>query len=592
MLVSSVRKFLQGGLSPAHVWMSVVLGVLLGMIPNYSASAGLVAIVLLGTALIRVNAGLFALSVIVSKSILLLSLPWLFALGHSALHGAAGSALQSLSQLPVLAWFGFERYATVGALLVAMPLAMVVAFAANNAVQKMRNAGAQLQTNAAFDAFAHTFLGRTSLTLLLGSSSKDGLGAALNKPVALFRWKEGLVGAALLLMIALAVWQWAKSDLKNLLVPILEQANGATVDVNELSLNSWNGTLDVTGLEVADPSDLSLNLFSASELRIAMSTTALLSKQVVVSEVSAREARSGMPRSEPGELVGPLVALEGLGEGSVISSPNAEDLGGYVNEAEQWLDRLKQAQSWLKKWEGSIPKSSDSANDIGSPSYQEWLEAQIAQSGYAGVSYAPIADRYWSTVAEKVSVDSVRVAAFAEKDLTLLLQNLASNPSQLAVSPSLKVASNDDSIGVSIQLDELRGAGENRIDLRFEGLDAQNTLSSLKSSIAERVRGGQINLGLNGTFRYAGDGELALDLLAELNDSELTIRRRKVPVAALDVPVRVQGSFARPSVRVDNRALEDQLKGVAEDTLKDEAKSRVEDKIRSKLGDRLKGLIK
>jgi DNA-binding protein YbaB len=63
-------------------------------------------------------------------------------------------------------------------------------------------------------------------------------------------------------------------------------------------------------------------------------------------------------------------------------------------------------------------------------------------------------------------------------------------------------------------------------------------------------------------------------------------------VAEFEVPVKVQGSFAAPKVKVDNRALEDQLKGVAEGALKDEAKSRVEDKIRSKLGDRLKGLIK
>ena len=54
----------------------------------------------------------------------------------------------------------------------------------------------------------------------------------------------------------------------------------------------------------------------------------------------------------------------------------------------------------------------------------------------------------------------------------------------------------------------------------------------------------------------------------------------------------MQGSFAAPKVKVNNKALEDQLKGVAEGALKDEAKSRVEDKIRSKLGDRLKRLIK
>ena len=456
----------------------------------------------------------------------------------------------------------------------------------------MRNAGAHLQTNAAFDAFAQSFLGRTSLTLMLGKSSKEGLGAALNKPVPLFRWKEGLIAASLIAVLAAGLWQWAKSDLKGALVPVLERANGATVDVDGLSLNVWTGTLDVTGLEVADASNLSVNLLSASELKIAMSTTALLSKQVVVTEVSAREARSGMPRSEPGQLVGPLVASEVLGVGAAVSSPTAEDLGGYVNEAEQWLDRLKQAQSWLKKWEGSIPSGSDSKGNIGSPSYEDWLEEQIAQSGYTGLSYAPIEDSYWSAVAEKVSVDSVRVAAFADRDLSVLLENLASNPKQRSVSPSLKVASDDDSIDMFIQLDELRGAGENRIDLRFVDLDAQSTLSSLKSSIAERVSGGQIDLSLNGEFRYAGEGELALDLLARLSDAELIIRRRRVPVAEFDVPVRVQGSFAKPRVRVDNRVLEDQLKGVAEDALKDEAKSRVEDKIKSKLGDRLKGLIK
>ncbi|MDB3900214.1 hypothetical protein N9338_06360 [Luminiphilus sp.] len=106
------------------------------------------------------------------------------------------------------------------------------------------------------------------------------------------------------------------------------------------------------------------------------------------------------------------------------------------------------------------------------------------------------------------------------------------------------------------------------------------------------MSGGQIDLSLDGEFRYAGEGELALNLLATLRDSELIVKRRAFPVAEFKVPVKVQGSFAAPKARVDNRALEDQLKDVAGGALKDEAKSRVEDKIKSKLGDRLKGLIK
>ena len=93
----------------------------------------------------------------------------------------------------MLAWFGFERYVTVGALVAGVPFALIAAFIVNSGVQKMRDAGANLQANATFDAFAQSFLGRTSLIVLLGKSSKDGLGSALNKPVPLFRWKEGLI---------------------------------------------------------------------------------------------------------------------------------------------------------------------------------------------------------------------------------------------------------------------------------------------------------------------------------------------------------------------------------------------------------------
>ena len=586
MLIGSARKFMKGGLLPAHVWSSVVLGFLLGMIPDYGASIGLVAVLLLCSALIRINTGLFALSLIVSKTILLVSLSWLFDLGQAALHGPLGLAFLNLSQLPVLAWFGLERYATVGALVAGTPLALVAALIVNRGVQKMRAAGANLQTTATFDAFAQSFLGRTSLSLLLGKSSEDGLGSALNKAVPVFRLKEGLIAALLITLLTLVFWQWAKSDLKSALVPVLERANGATVDIDRLSLNVWTGTLDVTGLAVADSFDLSLNLFSAAELQISVSSAALLSKRILIKEVRAQEARYGLPRTSPGQLTSPLIGPV------AINAPTSDEVGSYVEDAERWLDRLRQVQEWLKRWEGIIPEGSESKPAPGSPSYQEWLEEQIAQSGYTTISFTPIENGYWSALAEKVSVESIRIAALAEKDLTVLAENLASNPKQLAVSPRLKVTSGDESIGILLQLDELRGAGANRIEVTFNGLDVKSTLSSLKPAIASRVNGGQIDLSLDGEFRYASEGELALDLLATLRNSELIIKRRTVPIAEFEVPVKVQGTVVAPKVRVDNTMLENQLKDLAENALKDEAKSRAEDKIKSKLGDRLKGLIK
>ena len=586
MLFGSARKFMKGGLLPAHVWSSVLLGFLLGMIPDYGASAGLVAILLLCSALIRVNTGLFALSLILSKTILLLSLPWLFDLGQAALHGSLGTVFLNLSQLPVLAWFGFERYAMVGALVAGVPLALLAALVINAGVQKMRLASADLQVNRKFDAFVQSLIGRITLSLLLGKSAKEGLGSALSQPVPLFRWKAGLIATSLVALLAVGAWQWAKSGLKDVLLPVIERANGATVDVGRLSLNLWTGTIDVTDLEVADPSDLSVNLFSATDLRVSISSVSLLSKRLVVSEVRTQEARSGMPRTSPGQLIGPLI------EAVAITAPTSDEVGSYVKDAEHWLDRLRQVQDWLKRWEGMIPEGSESPPALGSPSYQEWLDEQIAQSGYTRLSFDPIKDGYWSALAVKVSVDSVRIATFGDKDLTLLAENIASNPKQVGLSPSLKMNSEDGSVGMLLQLDELSGAGANRVNFSVDGLDAQSALLSLKPSISNRVNGGQIDFSLDGEFRYAGKGELAIDLLARLRDSELTIQRRKIPVDEFEVPVLVEGTFKAPKLRMDNKTMEDQLKDLAEDALKDEAKSKVEDKVKGKLFDRLKGLIK
>ena len=586
MAVGSIRKLLKGGLSPAHVWSSVVLGVLLGMISDYAASVGLVAVLVLCSLLIRVNAGLFAFALIISKTFLLLSLPWLFDLGQAALHGSMGVGLLKLSQLPLLAWFGFERYATVGALFVGVPLSLLAAFVVNRSIQTMRQAGASLDSNPKFDAFAQSLVGRVSLNLMLGKSAKDGLGAALNNPVPLLRWKEGIVAALLIAIVATGVWQWAKSDLKSAVMPVLERANGATVDVDGLSLNLWTGTLDVTGLALADPSNLFANSFAATELRISVSSLALLSKRIVVNEVSTADATYGMARETPGQLVGPLI------KPPAISAPSAEDLGGYVNEAEQWLDRLKQAQNWLKKWEGTIPSGSDATPEVGSPSYEEWLQEQIAQSGYITQSFVPIEDSFWPVVAKKVSMESLRIAAFGDKDLTLSAENLASNPQRLGLSPRIEMTSKDGLLSVLLQLDELSGAGANRLSVSADGLDAESTLSSLKPSISKQISGGQIALNVDGESRYAGDGELNLDLLAALQNSELTVRRRSIPVEKLEVPVQIKGSFNAPKIRVENKAIEDQLKNLAEGALKDEAKSRVEDKVKDKLGDLFKRRIR
>ena len=154
------------------------------------------------------------------------------------------------------------------------------------------------------------------------------------------------------------------------------------------------------------------------------------------------------------------------------------------------------------------------------------------------------------------------------------------------------MTSKDESLSVLLQLNELSGAGANQLRVSADGLDVESTLSSLKPSISKQISGGQLALNVNGEFRYAGDGELNLDLLAALKNSELRVRRKNIPVEKLEVPVQIQGSFKGPKIRVENKAIEDQLKNLAEGALKDEAKSKVGDKVKDKLGDLFKRRIR
>ncbi|MDA0694541.1 MAG: hypothetical protein O2851_07900, partial [Proteobacteria bacterium] len=279
ILLGSVRQFLKGGLTPNHVRISVTLAVVLGFIPDYQSSIGLVALLLLLASVVRINAGLFAFSFIVAKTLLLLALPWNFELGHWALHSQWGGVFNGLSRLPVLAWFGFEHYALIGSMIVALPLAAIASVIATIAIGRLRVASAQLQESHFFARFSNSLMGRAFLGLLLGGAAKEGLSVALSKEVSLFRWKQSVILLLLIGALGLGFWQWFKVGLKEALVPVLERANGATVDVGKLSLDLFAGRLEMNGLAVTDPTNLDSNLFVAEQLHIALSTSALLSKR-------------------------------------------------------------------------------------------------------------------------------------------------------------------------------------------------------------------------------------------------------------------------------------------------------------------------
>ena len=587
MLLGSVRQFLKGGLTPNHVRISVTLAFVLGFIPDYQSSIGFVALLLLLASVVRINAGLFALSFIVAKTLFLLALPWNFELGHWVLHSQWGGVFVGLSRLPVLAWFGFEHYALIGSMIVALPLAAIASVMATIAIGRLRVTSAQLQESHYFARFSNSLMGRAFLGLLLGGAAKEGLSVALSKEVSLFRWKQSAILLLLIGALGLGFWQWFKVGLKDTLVPVLERAHGATVDVGELSLDLFAGRLEVNGLAVTDPTNLESNLFVAEQLHIDLSTTALLSKRIDITEVRALGAASGSVRAVPGQSVGPLVAPVEV----TAPSPSPDDIGAYVKEAKVWLERLRQVQDWLQRWADTESEPPSSAPKPLSPDYEDWLNQQIQQSGYAQVAYAPIEAGYWPVVAHKVYVEPLHLASLGAVGFSLEASDLASRPTQHGTAPSFRLRSDDALVMADMTLNELTQVGLNTLEIRLTELKAESALASLKPSLSERVNGGLIDLDLSGEFSFSDDGVLDLTLDSVLTGSSLEIKGRSVPVETFTVKVGLAGTMQAPKVQVDQKQLESQLKDLAEGALKTETQRRVEEKLKDKVGDRLKGLF-
>ena len=195
----------------------------------------------------------------------------------------------------------------------------------------------------------------------------------------------------------------------------------------------------MNGLAVTDPTNLESNLFVAEQLHIALSTTALLSKRIDITEVRAIGAASGSVRAVPGQSVGPLVAPVEV----TAPSPSPDDIGAYVKEAKVWLERLRQVQDWLQRWADTESEPPSSAPKPLSPDYEDWLNQQIQQSGYAQVAYAPIEAGYWPVVAHKVYVEPLHLASLGAVGFSLEASDLASRPTQRGTAPSFRLRSDD-----------------------------------------------------------------------------------------------------------------------------------------------------
>jgi len=591
VITRKLGKFVRGNATPLQIFLATFLASWLAFVPAFSAAPGLV--VGLGLLLLLFNANLaVAGAVFLPARLAALALVEpSFAVGRFLVDGPTSELFRGLINAPVLAYCGFDNYVTVGGLVFGSVFGLATGWILARMLATVRRRLAGLEEGSErYKRIASKLWVRAFVFVFVGKKAKGGYAERLEKR---FGNPIRVAGAVIVVLVLggayLAQDLLATPVLTRTLQAQLESANGATVDVGAVELDLGGGRLVVERLALADPDDLSRDLFRSGRLEADFDTQGLLEKRFVVDRLAISGASSGEQRETPGVRTKPAEAPE------TAEEPGGRSLEDYLKDADLWRERLAKAREWIDKLsrgeepaspEGTTPREQEE-------SLRERLERQAREVGFARVFATHLIEETPSFAITELAVDGLRQASLPGELLDVRAQNLSTHPSLVAAGPRVSVRSQSGSLNLDLGFDSASAAGgESTYAFRYAGLSADAMAARLRSDGKPIVRGGTLDLGLEGVWKDGRIGYLDGPLVITLHDSILDLPEvGEAPVARFDLPVHLQGPLEAPRVRVDKEELARALKQAGADQLArrvDEERAKLEAQALEKAGELLK----
>lgn len=597
MLTRKIGKLVRGKVTPVQVGMASVLGAMIGFVPSVSTSPALLLALLM--LLLVLNANLFVATIMAagSKLLSLLIMPVQFGVGRAVLDGPLDGPMGAIINAPVLAWFGFEYYATTGGIVLGVVVGAVATALLVIAIGKLRRKLAGMEEGSERYKKATSKKWVRSLLWIFFGGHKKSYAELSAKRVGLPIRPLGAVVA--LLMVAL-VWVGTMFLTEPVVTYAmkagLERANGATVDVGSADIDLSSGQLVVTSLAMADPEDLGTDIFRAGKLQGNVSNADLLRKRFAIDRLVASEASTGEARKAPGVLVGPRrKPPEPTGEGKTL-----ED---YLKEAEKWKGRLKQAREWLEKVNDKKPGEEETGP--GAPpegkkeTLRERLAREVAEKGYAFVAADHLVDDAPKVLVREVIVEGMTAADAPGEVFDARGENLSTQPWLVEGAPKVTVSSRSGLYQADVTLGSLAaGDGNSTLLLARRGIPADRVSSALSAGGDQPLlAGGTVDAVIEGVFR-AEWIDLPLNVL--VRDSTVTLPGAgSAKVSELRLPIGVKGPIDAPGLNIDAEAwgqafaqagatqLANELRGEVQEEI-DRARDKVLDKIDDEVGDKVR----
>ncbi len=586
MIQRKIGAILRGKATPFQIVSACVLGAALGFAPPF-AQAPALGVLLVGLLLVvNANLGLALLVAAGSRLLSLALLPISFELGRLLIEGPLGGLVHTIANAPFFAWCGLQYYAVLGGELIAVVLGcgtgLLAAFSVASYRRRMLAAEAH---PAKWKELLAKPWARFMIWLFFGGKGKIGWDQKLQKKIGN---PVRVTGAVVLVLAGVGAYLGQNTIAgplaKHYLKGSLESSNGATADVGSVELDLAAGRFVVTELALADPKALETNAFEAARLEADLDQADLLRGRMHLSRVVVSEAKSGAQRATPGERYTPPKP-EVSAPQDESSDPSVIDLESIVKEYETWKGRLATAQDWLERLSGDGDEAAadGAARD---ETLAERLEREARERGWLAIEAEGVREDAPALRLSELVLEGFSFELFPGQVFDGQGQELSTAPGLVDAAPKVALTSRDGSIAFSLDLAPIsRGGGEGGLAFAWKGLSVDACMAQLNLGGTSPLRGGTLDLVLDGAWADGKIGVLDLPLRVRLHDTVLALEGYdELPLDQLELGIGIQGSLGSPRFRFERSELVDALVAAGKKEFANQVKQRLNDEVGQGLG--------
>jgi uncharacterized protein (TIGR03546 family) len=582
LLPGFVRKLsavFRGNVAPPLIFLSVLIGCWMGMMPGWSGLHTVLAVIVL---VVNVNLALFLLSMAAAKALSLAAAPVLYHTG-AWVQGHLPGLLNALSSIPVIGMTDFSRFALTGGLILGPIVGAVAGVAMALAVANFRRMMVKLdEKSEKFRKYYSRLWVRLLDRFLIGKRTRD-VKSMFAK--AKYVRVPGVVLAAVLVagfLVAAHVLQ--DSTIRNYATRTLTNVNKAEVDINDLGISILGGDAYVSGLQFTDPQQPQQNQLAIGKIEADASIRDLLLGRLVMENVTVSSVRFDQPRQTPGTVLpAPPDANKPFDPCDYgVSAEGFARLEKYVKDIKKIKEQLQKVRNWL-------PDSADSNEPAVQPEeiphkYLEYLQLRARTAPSPRV------------LAKQVLADKVVIPSELFKNSQILLTNLSDAPQAAKLPVTLEMKSYDTPAVMKLAMD-YSTSDTPEVTGTFDGFDLSTIQSHLSPDAGIAFQSGKASGAFTGRLtrqyvdlaidvslkdlRAKGTGNGVLGLGAEQTSQVMDVLKE------LTTTIRVVGSPADPRLVFDVKGLSDEFKQALVKAGKERLGNEIDKQLQEQLGDKV-----